>query len=264
MKQLSQRNKKFFFKCFVLLGFILFEGNAGAYMTLNKIIIYFNADDKYQNILVSNPGTDPLYLKINVDKIQYPGTLREKRVHILDPDKINLLISTTKIKLMPNQSAWVRLVSLSVPKKQEMVYRVNFVPVDNSRFTPSVNKKQKEHTQLGIKLLVSYQVLVFVRPQKSYIQLSTQIDKRSITFMNYGNINVLLRDGKYCQNENAKKCVPLNKGKRLYAGNHWKVFWPQSAKKTGVIRWGLFDGQREHNVIFSLSKTESSKVIEVY
>lgn len=107
-----------------------------------------------------------------------------------------------------------------------------------------------EAQQTAIKLLVAYQALVFVRPQNPEYKLAATVNNGKMTFTNSGNMNVVLRNGKYCISE--ESCTDLNDGTRIYAGGHWEMSLPEGTRGRGYFQYGLFDGEFEETRRFAI------------
>ena len=215
---------------------------AVASMSLDRVIVYFKPNElPRQDVVVTNPDSENLYLQTEVYHVINPGTEQEERIRVTDPDKIKLLATPGKAIIPPNSRKTVRLVSLETPQDKELVYRVTFRPVVG----------ELEAQQTAIKLLVAYQALVFVRPQNPEYKVSATVSKGKMTFTNSGNMNVVLRNGKYCTSE--ENCTDLSDGTRIYAGGSWEMTLPEgSAPGRGYIQYGLFDGEFEEAQKFML------------
>lgn len=215
---------------------------AHAALSLDRVIVYFDPDElPRQDVVVFNPDPENLYLQTEVYHVINPGTEQEERVRVTDPAKLKLLATPAKAVLPPNSRKTVRLVSLETPQDKELVYRVTFRPV--------VGELEAQET--AIKLLIAYQALVFVRPQNPEYKVAATVSNGTMTFTNSGNMNVVLRNGKYCTSE--ENCTNLNDGNRIYAGGSWELPLPEgSAPGRGYIQYGLFNGEFEETQRFTL------------
>ncbi|WP_448218247.1 fimbrial biogenesis chaperone [Endozoicomonas sp. 2B-B] len=213
--------------------------NAFGAMSLDKMIVYFEPNKSpRQDIVVTNPDKENLYLQTEVYKVVNPGTKQEERVRITDPSELKLLSTPQKTIVAPNSRKTVRLVSLETPKTTESVYRVTFKPVVGDL----------EATQNAIKLLIAYQALVFVRPENPEYKVTARREKDSITFTNSGNVNVVLRNGQFCSDQKGKRqCSDIDEIKRLYAGQSWTLKIPSSKTQ---VEYGLFNGSTEERKKF--------------
>ena len=227
-----------------LLTTFLLSGHAMATMSLDRMIVYFKSDQlPRQDVVVSNPDAENLYLQTEVYKVIHPGTPEEERVRITDPADLKLLATPNKAIVPPNSRKTIRLVSLETPKDKELVYRVTFKPVVGDL----------KATQNAIKLLVAYQALVFIRPKNPQYKVTTKREKNQLTFTNSGNINVVLRNGRYCASNTTNSCTNLEAGNRIYAGGSWTLTLPEGATKgKGYIQYGLFDGEFEKTEKFPI------------
>ncbi|WP_252177018.1 fimbria/pilus periplasmic chaperone [Endozoicomonas sp. 4G] len=231
--------KRYLFLPSLATAFLAITFNAYGAMSLDKMIVYFEPDKSpRQDIVVTNPDPENLYLQTEVYKVVNPGTEQEQRIRITDPSELTLLSTPQKTIIAPNSRKTVRLVSLETPETVESVYRVTFKPVVGDL----------EATQNAIKLLIAYQTLVFVRPENPEYKVTAKRDQDSITFTNSGNINVVLRNGQFCSGQdNKRQCSDIDDVKRLYAGQSWTLKIPSSKTE---VEYGLFNGSTEERKSF--------------
>ena len=232
------------FRFAITLSLLLLSQNSIAALSLDRMIVYFNPDQiPRQDIVVTNPDNENLYLQTEVYKVTNPGTEKEERLRITDPKELNLLATPQKTVVPPNSRRTVRMVSLKTPKDVEQVYRVTFRPVVGDQ----------EATQTAIKLLIAYQALIFIRPENPEFKVSSKVTEGKVVFQNTGNMNVVLRNGRYCSSNKEDSCTSLDTGTRIYAGGSWEMDLPEHAKKgQGYIQFGLFDGEFERAQKFTL------------
>lgn len=223
---------------------LMFSTLSSANLTIDRMIIYFDANQHpRQDVVVTNTEQDTLYLQTEVYEVHNPGTEREELIEITNPNQIKLLATPNRAIVPPGGRKTVRLVSLEPPKDKELVYRVTFKPVPPN-FTA---------TQSAIKLLIAYQALVFVQPDNPQYHVKGEREASSMIFTNEGNVNVVMRNGQYCTNNNEESCTPLEQGTRLYAGAEWKIELPEAARSgKGFLQFGLFDGEQEKTQRFQL------------
>ena len=192
---------------------------ASANMVLSEAIIHFEPGKPLRkDIEVSNPSSENLYVHIEPKIVLDPGTENESRESISDPRESGLLVTPNKIVVPPGGRKLVRLISLKPLGEKERVYRVTFKPVVGDL----------ESEQIGIKILIGYEVLVLMQPASPEPNLVAQRTGKTMSFTNKGNTNVLLREGTQCpsnKTSNPDECESL-RGKRLYPGNQYKVDLP--------------------------------------
>ena len=193
--------------------------SVSANMVLSEAIIHFEPGKPLRkDIEVSNPTEENLYVHIEPKVVLEPGTENERRESISDPRDSGLLVTPNKIVVPPGGRKLVRLVSLKPLGEDERVYRVTFKPV--------VGELDSE--QIGVKILIGYEVLVLMQPASPEPNLVAQRAGKTISFTNKGNTNVLLREGTQCPNSKVSdpdECESL-RGKRLYPGNSYSVELP--------------------------------------
>ncbi|CAM3433815.1 fimbrial biogenesis chaperone [Parendozoicomonas haliclonae] len=233
-------------RLFCAAGLACFSATAFAGVQLDRMIVYFDADKlPRQDILVTNPDNETLYLETEIFKVENPGSDKEQRIQITDPDKMQLLATPDKSIVAPGGRKTVRLLNLNEPPKVEEVYRITFRPVVG----------ELEATQTAVKILIAYQVLAFIRPENPFYDVAAKVNKDQMTFTNSGNMNVVLRNGRYCpksvsklasQSSKKEQCTELTEGSRIYAGQSWSLPLTKEQKaQGGFIEFGLFDGDKE-------------------
>ena len=234
------------FSTLTLLTSLLFSASASAALSLDRMIVYFDPDKQpRQDIIVSNPDKETLYLQTEVYEVRNPGSEDEDRVKITDPSKLKLLTTPNKAIIPANGRKTVRLVSLEKPVKNELVYRVTFKPVVGDL----------EASQTAIKLLIAYQTLVFIRPDNPKYDVSAKQKGNQLIFTNSGNINAVMRNGQYCTTKKDDSCKPLTETTRIYAGQSWTLDIPPEAVR---VKYGLFDGAFEKTREFSVKPVSNS------
>ncbi len=223
------------------LGAVLLTGFADsalmASMTVTPMIIHFvPGEPPRQDITVTNPDTETLYLETEISRVENPGTSEEKKVLIANPDQVKLLVTPQKSVISAGQLKNIRLISLETPEK-EQIYRVTFKPVIG-------NVRAKQH---GVKILIAYEALVFVHPKKPTWQISASLDGNELTFANSGNTNVTIRNVRFCSGSKESDCQNLDvHNRRVYGDQNSSSDIPKElASKQGVLKYGVYDGKKE-------------------
>ncbi|WP_263080764.1 fimbria/pilus periplasmic chaperone [Endozoicomonas sp. Mp262] len=225
---------------------LLLSINASAALSLDRMIVYFDPDKApRQDIIVSNPDNETLYLQTEVYEVKNPGSDDEDRVRITDPEKMKLLTTPNKAIIPANSRKTVRLVSLEKPTKNELVYRVTFKPVVGDL----------EASQTAIKLLIAYQTLIFIRPDNPKYNVSAKQQGNQLVFTNSGNINAVMRNGQYCTTQKDDSCKSISDTTRIYAGQSWSLAIPSGAVR---VKYGLFDGAFEKTQEFAVKQVSNS------
>ncbi len=176
-----------------------------AAMSLDKIIVYLHdLPNSREDIVVSNPDQETLYLQTEIYRVENAGLPNEERIRVVNPDEFKLLISPSRAVIPAGAEKRFRLMSLDRDLEKEQVYRVTFKPV--------VGELKSEKNAL--KILVAYQVLIFVQPQDGDYQLSLERQGAQLSLANRGNINVEVVEMEYCR---AQECRPMTTRGRIYA-----------------------------------------------
>ena len=179
-----------------------------AAMSLDKIILYLeDKPNSREDIVVTNPDNETLYLQTEIYRVDNPGQPDEKRVRVVDPKDFKLLVSPSKAVIPSGEQKRFRLMSLERGLDKEKVYRVTFKPV--------VGDIKSDRTAL--KILVAYQALIFVQPESAQYKLSLEkSDGNKLAIANNGNVNVEVSDIQYCKAET--ECAPVEQAGRVYSG----------------------------------------------
>lgn len=197
----------------LLLGLACMPLHAG--ILLDKSIVEFaNGESPRKDIWVINDENENAYVKVQVLEVRNPGTDEESREEIVDPEAIGFVATPSKLVIPPKGRKLVRLVNLA-PSGPERVYRVNFTPV-----LPPL----EEEEGATVRVVIAYQVLALIQPDKPTEDLEIVRYGNDLTFRNKGNSYALLGAGVQCDAQ-GDNCEDLP-ARRLYAGNEWKVVLP--------------------------------------
>jgi P pilus assembly chaperone PapD len=214
----------------ILFTMIFVPVSVSADMYVDRSVVVFEpGEPARQDIKVTNSDPEALYVQVEVLEVQRAGTVDENRARITDPSKLKLLATPNKLVIPPNGQKLIRIVNLEASNDQERIYRINVTPI--------VAPLEEESSQL--RIVVAYQILAIIQPNEPGSELNTQRNGRVITFVNNGNTNVLLSDGKQCNPTSPNECADLT-SRRLYADNEWQLELPFDAPVTYSIR--SFDG----------------------
>jgi P pilus assembly chaperone PapD len=178
---------------------------ARADIVLSQLVVELGPDQHSRaDVDVFNNGSDKAFVEIEPRLVLNPGSRPESALRDPDPDKLGILVSPARMILEPGQHRLLRVASIAASDR-ERVYRVTVKPV--------VGELASENS--GLKLLVGYDMLVLVRPERPAPHVSGARTGDSLTLTNDGNVSVELVDGKAC--DSSKACDPMPSA-RLYAG----------------------------------------------
>lgn len=207
----------------LLLPGLIWTGAHGA-MSINRAVITFTPDDSpREDVVVSNPDEEALYIDVQVLDVLKPGTDEEERNVVKDPESIGLIATPRRLRVPPGGERLVRLVNLNGHADRERVYRVNLKPMSGP----------VESEQMGVRVLVGYQLLVFVEPREADVDLKAERDGKELMLHNRGNVNVRLHQGEQCPPEPVQddECREVS-GLRLYPGNREVLELPREGPVT--------------------------------
>ena len=185
-------------------------------ISVDRSIIEFEPEGEYfTDISVFNSDPQKAYVSVSIYEVLNPGKSDEGKQSLIDPDKALLIATPSRLVLEPKQSTSVRLLNLDENQKTERIYRVLVEPV-SGRLKGDVD---------GVKVLVSYELLVIVRPVKPNVSILAHRNGNTMTFYNNGNTSVYLESGRQCNPAKASECKDIS-GERLYAGASWQTELP--------------------------------------
>lgn len=202
----------------VLLSALVFSPLVAAKMALDRSIIHMNpGDPESVDVTVSNNGAEPLYVDTEIVEVLGAGSADEERVPVGGSLDVPLLVSPNKLVIPPGQRRLLRIVNMAGFADRERVFRVTAKPVP----PPAVAERS------GIRVLVGYQLLVLVAPQRPESDLRSHREGRTLVFDNHGNVNVMLHSGLQCPpgvdpEPDPDACTAFT-GTRLYPGNTWSI-----------------------------------------
>ena len=113
-----------------------------------------------RTVQVSNLGDKPLYLKVDLVRIENPGETPERKTAIGDIAQPEMMANPAKLTLGPGQKRDINLVALKAPAK-ETVYRLYIVPVSSIKV---VGEDSKDKINAPITFGVAYGVVVHHLP----------------------------------------------------------------------------------------------------
>ena len=212
----------------LLLAALVHATPARAELAVSQLIVELKpGSSRAHDVELFNESPDRSYVSIEPRQVIDPGTPKERRIALPDPEKLGILVSPTRLILEPRQRRTIRVAAIGPETERERVYRVTVKPVVGD----------VAGSETGLKLLVGYDLLVLVRPRTIRPVVEAKRFGSRVVIANHGNSSVELAEGKQCDTQGA--CRPLP-GKRLYAGASWEHSMPLST--SGEYRVRTADG----------------------
>ncbi|MCP4702155.1 MAG: hypothetical protein GY862_35635 [Gammaproteobacteria bacterium] len=208
-----------------VIGILLlcFFSSARAQMLISNPIVHFDPGrPSSQDVEVINTGRETLYAQVSVFKVPHPEISSKQREALTDPRSAGLLVSPKRMMIPAGRKKLLRLMVRLPATDKDLVYRVRVEPKIGGM---KGGKGQKQAKQIGVKILVGYEMLVIVRPQDAKPDVRVEREGRRLKFSNQGNTSLLIRKLLQCS-EDGSDCAELT-GWRLYAGEQWEVELPR-------------------------------------
>jgi len=214
------------------LMLLVFSTWTHADMYVDRSIVIFPADSSArQDVKVSNSDDETMYIQVEVFKVLNPGETDEQRVQG-NPQDLKLLATPNKLVIPPKGQRLIRLVNLDTKSEEERVYRINVTPI-----VPPLEENVSQ-----LRIVVAYQVLTIIQAKNPDAKLIASREGKIIKFVNEGNSNILLSEGRQCDQSSADRCEILE-SHRLYAGNSWELKLPFDAPVSYSVR--TYDGIKQ-------------------
>lgn len=204
-----------------------------ASMVLDRSIVTFvPGKAPREDVTINNPDPDPLFIEVEVLEVRNPGTDKEERIVVRNPEEIGLIATPMRLVVPPGGRRVVRLVNLAGHGQTERVYRVNVKPVIAPEGADADKGEQKA---MAVRILVAYQLLIFVSPDKVVAQLEGRREGNTLHLQNKGNVNIHLYDGRQCKEGEAKEQCATLQSLRLYPGNERSIALPRDQAVTFIV-----------------------------
>lgn len=207
----------------IIIGLVVCSSSFAELVVNKSIIIYDDPMLSKEDVVVFNTDSEAnLYLEVEPYRVVNPGAENQSMVAIELDDDPEFLASPNRVIVAPQGRSIVRMLNLNFDGKEELVYRVNLIPV-----TPPVELSDNGEADIESKLeiVIAYQVLVIVLPQNAQPNVVTNRKGNIATFGNTGNSNYLLTDGEQCDPLDPTVCQVLE-DRRVYPGNNWQLSLP--------------------------------------
>ncbi|MFC0226914.1 pilus assembly protein [Serratia aquatilis] len=147
--------------CTLLVGMIALSGAVQADGQL-MVMPARSTVEGLQNrtVQVSNLGDKPLYLQVDLQRVENPGETPERKTAIGNIATPGMMANPAKLTLGPGQKRDINLVALQSPGR-ETLYRLYIVPVSSIKV---VGDESKDKISAPVTFGVAYGVLVHHLP----------------------------------------------------------------------------------------------------
>ncbi len=188
-----------------------------------------------EDLTVTNSDKQTEYVVVTPMILLNAGTKKEKTIKLDTPEelrKYGLFITPRRLIIPAKQSKDVRIGFINSKRflNEAQIFHVRFDPVNASTVKAKSNDKNQS---VGVKVLISYTVVVFKQPLKPNVNVQAVRSGDKITFMNKGNVSVFLSGITQCTVNNI--CTQVASAHRLYKNNNWSV----TLKRPGPVRYSV-------------------------
>lgn len=207
-----------------LIFLLAFSSAQGDLLISRSIIIFDDILKSKEDVTVVNDDPENnLFVQVESFRVDAPGATNEQLVPIDgDPDP-TFIVTPTKLIVDPGGTSLVRLLNLQAPDQIEMVYRINFLPIEKP--IELVENPNNDMISPMIEILIAYQVLAIVLPLDPQAIVELARNGKIAVFTNPANANYLLVAGQQCNPLDENECLELP-SKRIYPGNRWELELP--------------------------------------
>ena len=207
----------------LLCGLFVAGPAAMADLVVNRSIVEMaHGETRADIVLINSDSTENLYIQVDPHVVLKPGESDQVMQKLTAEDNGGLLVSPNRLVIPPGGRSLVRVLNLDAAAVSERIYRINFIPIS----PPVEIESQAEDTvRSRLEVVVAYQVLVIVQPDKPAAVHSVVRTGTEAVFRNDGNSNYLMSDGEQCNPSDAADCRQLP-DHRVYPGNTWQLELP--------------------------------------
>lgn len=207
--------------CFTVLCLLSLSLPAEAAISISNAIVDFSPNSRnVQDVMVTNRGDKTEYVNVELVRVVKPGDSPEQ-AETVAVDDTRLIIAPRKMVLPPGGRRSVRIINRHTTHSSDVVYRATVKPATADPLTAN--------SKLGVKVVVAYGILIFVRPRNLNVSLDAKRKGNQVTFYNRGNTNIDMREGEQCGTRNRAQVCEELKGERLYPGKSHVLALPFDA-----------------------------------
>lgn len=211
-----------------VLFLFLLSGSVKAEFIVTSAIVEFSKDTPpQQDIEIISRSRDNDYIVAELIEVINPGASNEIRRPVTDAAQSHLLVTPDRTILGGGSRKTIRFVLLKPLDDQEHIYRVAIKPVV---------KGVENNSQIGLKILLGYEILVILRPQEMKPSYQVVRQGNSLTLTNNGNTNIVLQNGQQCTAANQCSMSPTI---RSYAGQSVTETLPYNT----AVSYSVWNGQ---------------------
>ncbi len=208
----------------ILLWLLLaFANTALADLVVNRSIVEIaHGETRADIVLINSDSTENLYIQVDPHIVVNPGEQNQAMNKLTAEDNAGLLVSPNRLVIPPEGRSLVRVLNLDAAADAERIYRINFIPISPP---VEIESPAEDTVRSRLEVVVAYQVLVIVQPDKPVAVHSVVRNGTEAIFRNDGNSNYLMSDGEQCNPADAADCRQLP-DHRAYPGNSWQLQLP--------------------------------------
>ncbi len=213
---------------FLSLSFQCLHASA---ISVEPMIADLNYENRFQDIMVHNVGSDTAYVELQIYRLDNPGLPTQKFVTLEDnPLQLGLIATPSKLIVPAGQTRIVRALYLGPPPTSDIVYQVVIKPV-TGQLVALASPSSKVTT--GVQMIIAYGVTLYMRPINLDYTITAVRKGTALTLTNKGNTTVVVGECQQCTDKDQKKCsIISNLGKTFYPGNTWDFTLPTDAPLT--------------------------------
>ncbi len=196
------------------LGLLLLQAaqSASAQLLLNESVIEMDANQARGSIQMSNTGSTPIQVSIDLQEVLAPGTFGPLDEVTIPVQPSILQIEPNHFELPPNDKVTVAIHHSVRALQDDEAYRLLIQPTTTSQHS-------------GMNILLNYDLMLLVRPADSEPKVRLIKTHEGVAFENQGTTNALLTKLQVCD-ESKNVCQSLP-SQRLYAEQHWPIVLPE-------------------------------------
>jgi P pilus assembly chaperone PapD len=243
-------NKPVLFKMTAALGLLLQGIHAWAgdpQISIGGLYDYMPGKISSITKPIRNNGDETGFLRVEIKRIEFDAQGKSHEVAQADDGAMQdrLIVSPNRLIVPPQGARSTRILYVG-KRDAEQYFRVRYLPVEPSRkqgFDVSADT-EKKFASAGVKVLIGYGEIVFVRPAKEKYDTAFNPHPSGLTIANNGNSTIVLDNYRVCH-AGKSKCEEPSK-KFVLPGRKFDVSEPNLAG----LDFDLIEGDRTRNQHF--------------
>lgn len=212
-------------------------------ISLSTSTVYFdsNKQEKKTVQVINVDVNTTTYFDVKINEVKNLGQMNDEYLEVVTNPEIGGLIATPSKSILREgeKSRAISIINLNTSLNKERAYRVDVTPIISG-----VDLKQEDIK--GVKMLLSYDVLVYVQPDNPTFAHQARIENDRLYISNLGNSHFNVGNIEACDKDD--KCTTL-KGGSIFSDLESSISIPKGTVRVTLSKF--MRGKDREQVIVS-------------